>query len=71
MPSGWYELDIVEEKGRMKRERKPGIVKAMNADRLTMIAATRWVGWRCVLVDLMVLCVSIEMVNEAGMFALF
>lgn len=55
----------------MKRERKPGIVKAMNADRLTMIAATRWVGWRCVLVDLMVLCVSIEMVNEAGMFALF
>ena len=44
----------MEEKGRMKRERKPGIVKAMNADKPTMIAATRWVGWICVLADLVV-----------------
>jgi len=42
--SGWYELDIVEEKGRIKRERKPGIVKAMNADKPTTIVATRWEG---------------------------
>ena len=32
---------MADEKGRMKRERKPGIVKAMNADKPTMIAATR------------------------------
>jgi hypothetical protein len=47
--SGWYELDIVEEKGRTKRERKPGIVNAaIYADKLTMIAATRWIGRICV-----------------------